>query len=633
MSQLGTLARVLSRTRSRVRAQHALNALAWALLGWLAFASIYALWALLSHHDRVPPLESLALLVAAALVGAAWPVSLEESARRIDVSHALHDRVRAALDFGALPPPQRTRFMEATIQDAMRWADRISAARAVPIALPHVARFAAIGAVFLAILLALPSPKARQPTTSGVKRPTAQLLSADDVDAFRTDLAQLTQRQPLAEELRDEGLRYQRLLEHLMRNELGRAEAIRELLALEKQLSSQGEPAGNEAGEFGELSRALAGASDVLRQALQEQDAATAASEFARMSKGVASGNESELQRLRESLRKLASKRELTDAREARARELENLLKRKQADEGAAQPEEKRLLERQRRELEKLQRDLAEQRKRNRELDKLERDLADLSHAMDANDPKQAERELSEAAQDLERFADQQGEREQREELSRQLSQLRQLMQQSGQQEQKQGEGNEQDQENQQGEADGQGGEGQASLEQMFVQRARGQTGQGNAEREEAKSEGSEGEQPGEGSEGGKPSARLLDLQGAGKPEATLLIPGASRRQEGVSRQQSPSREHDARTLDEATTSDGKTRDSRLTGSPSKGPSRSETILDAADRGFATTDYRKVYTEYHGHAEQVLEQDEIPSGYRFYVRRYFQLIRPRDPER
>ena len=29
-------------------------------------------------------------------------------------------------------------------------------------------------------------------------------------------------------------------------------------------------------------------------------------------------------------------------------------------------------------------------------------------------------------------------------------------------------------------------------------------------------------------------------------------------------------------------------------------------------------------------AEEALKQDEIPAGYRFYVRRYFDLIRPRD---
>ena len=53
-------------------------------------------------------------------------------------------------------------------------------------------------------------------------------------------------------------------------------------------------------------------------------------------------------------------------------------------------------------------------------------------------------------------------------------------------------------------------------------------------------------------------------------------------------------------------------------------------ILGAAERGFANRGYQKVYREYHTVAEEALNKDEIPGGYRFYVRRYFQLIRPRE---
>jgi len=34
--------------------------------------------------------------------------------------------------------------------------------------------------------------------------------------------------------------------------------------------------------------------------------------------------------------------------------------------------------------------------------------------------------------------------------------------------------------------------------------------------------------------------------------------------------------------------------------------------------------------DYVRHAESVLERERIPGGYRYYVRRYFQLIRPRE---
>jgi hypothetical protein len=61
-----------------------------------------------------------------------------------------------------------------------------------------------------------------------------------------------------------------------------------------------------------------------------------------------------------------------------------------------------------------------------------------------------------------------------------------------------------------------------------------------------------------------------------------------------------------------------------------EGEASSEVIYGAAQRGFVGRGYQKVYTDYRTVAERVMEQDEIPPGYRFYVRRYFQLIRPRE---
>jgi hypothetical protein len=61
-----------------------------------------------------------------------------------------------------------------------------------------------------------------------------------------------------------------------------------------------------------------------------------------------------------------------------------------------------------------------------------------------------------------------------------------------------------------------------------------------------------------------------------------------------------------------------------------QGAASSEVIYGAAQRGFVGGSYRKIYTDYHTVAEQVLNRDQIPPGYRFYVQRYFQLIRPRE---
>ena len=81
----------------------------------------------------------------------------------------------------------------------------------------------------------------------------------------------------------------------------------------------------------------------------------------------------------------------------------------------------------------------------------------------------------------------------------------------------------------------------------------------------------------------------------------------------------------------QATSIGGQTQDTQVAGQDTgQGGSRSEVILGAAERGFASRGYQKVYREYKNVAEETLTHDDIPGGYRFYVRRYFLLIRPRD---
>ena len=61
-----------------------------------------------------------------------------------------------------------------------------------------------------------------------------------------------------------------------------------------------------------------------------------------------------------------------------------------------------------------------------------------------------------------------------------------------------------------------------------------------------------------------------------------------------------------------------------------QGSSNSKSIMVAAEKGFQGDDYKQVFTKYHTVAEDDMNQEEVPDGYRFYVKRYFQLIRPRD---
>jgi hypothetical protein len=55
-----------------------------------------------------------------------------------------------------------------------------------------------------------------------------------------------------------------------------------------------------------------------------------------------------------------------------------------------------------------------------------------------------------------------------------------------------------------------------------------------------------------------------------------------------------------------------------------------EVVATSAERGFLTTGYASVYRAYEPVRESLLERPNVPQGKRSQVRRYFQLIRPRE---
>ena len=68
----------------------------------------------------------------------------------------------------------------------------------------------------------------------------------------------------------------------------------------------------------------------------------------------------------------------------------------------------------------------------------------------------------------------------------------------------------------------------------------------------------------------------------------------------------------------------------RVKAKEGKGVSRAEVIRDSSQQGFATEAYRDVYTDYRGFAQSALDNEALPAARRRAVRRYYQLIQPRE---
>jgi hypothetical protein len=286
-------------------------------------------------------------------------------------------------------------------------------------------------------------------------------------------------------------------------------------------------------------------------------------------------------------------------ARGPRTRTLESTASelRSQASSPEQREEQRRFLEEKRRELEKLRSEHAKSAAERRELEQLARHLDDAAKAVRENQPEQAAAQLDAARGRMRRQTGGQQDRERpttadkaaQQNAERQAGAADKAAQQNG--------------ERQAGAAD------KAAQQRELLQRRRrdapgdapgrasGLLSRENERRfAERAEQGSQEAQPAPGSGGtGNPAAS--------SPEPSLL-----------GREPRPK----VRLEDHAAGS-----------AQSDGPARSEVVLSAADRGFATEGYRKVYGDYRRHAEALLEQDQVPNGYRYYVRRYFQLIRPR----
>ena len=112
------------------------------------------------------------------------------------------------------------------------------------------------------------------------------------------------------------------------------------------------------------------------------------------------------------------------------------------------------------------------------------------------------------------------------------------------------------------------------------------------------------------------------------------LSPGSSSKQPNGTSQtnapdgNSPGNKHDPNLFGGSTPKVGQTQDTSVSGIHGRGPSTRQTILSAAQKGFASRSYRKVFARYKSVVEDVMQTENVPPGYKYYIKRYFQTIKP-----
>ncbi len=644
---LATIERFARLAERRLRAGRALRWASTATSGGLVVVAILVglrKASLLGERVFVEGLVFIGLIaIGVALAGYRRRLPQREGAIVLDRFHTLDDRLSSALSFAEFAEEERSPLMRAAIDDAIAHADGVDPVRAVPIRLPREWPFIlGMGAVITSIALYRvhrPEPVVHAKTIEAVD------VSEDDLDAMREFLRDVDARLQSDEAKAATG-EFNQLIEDLSQRRLDRTEAFRKMQRLEDKLLS-----GSEADR-----KAFEDAVRKMGEELQKSDLAKPTGEALsrgrldaaeralkdlakQLREARANGKTPDkqvLEKLRDALRRAAqdsSKR--AEALEKRREELRQDLLRQRAragDAGAHEEEEKSLLKKKERELERLDREHETQAEAKRELDRLDRELEKAAEDL-MNDLGASAEDLEQAAEDMNRMAKREMTKQEKEELRQKLRDLRETLRQKAN-----------------------AGGTDAERRKMFQRRARGQAGATGArgERGQADKGGAEsgegpsaGEGEGEGEQGGGAKGEggkageawvlgpngeklLMITKGGGRRGGSGGTNGAS---EGAEAGRGIGRGHDDAVLGKkASSAKVGTADTQVEGRETgQGGSRSEVILGAAERGFASKRYQDVYREYQTVAEEALGKDEIPGGYRFYVRRYFQLIRPREP--
>jgi hypothetical protein len=559
----------------------------------------------------------------------------------------LHDRLGNALELadpasrlGTDDPRART-IADLFVAQATVGIAALRASAVVPIAVPPLRALHVLSALLLAVGFAIPAGALCEgPPATGASGPDPAGAAAR-APAPAIDLALA---EPLREDLRrledgkDAPARIAaamlEVLEALEKGELDRAEAFTRLEQLEQELL-QAEQALEESLEedpwlLGDAVRELAERfedHELTREvaaALEEDDPDAAeralrdAQEQAEREAGdTREALDAALEDAEKSLGESAGRN--TDTAAALAEE-ERRLKRQQQRPAEDPEEQERRLQRQQDKVDELRRQHEREKAAQRELDRLRREARD---ARDEGRPGQEQRPgQKQRGQQGQQGQESAGQRfreglqgaARKAQVARRMGGARDALEeaksfvrrtgQQGEGEQRRKGQQEQFAERAKGKGDGKGkgeqGKGQEGKSTLLVE---GEVGQGEPDMF------MESDQPGEPGTQGPPA----DAQ-SGEPAAGGQEPG----------------DGSVEALGDPSGLDARAKNVRVAARHGEGATRAEVIATASQDGFANERYREVYQDYRAFAQSAIDIETLPAAQRRRVKRYFQMIQPRD---
>ncbi|MCC6993273.1 MAG: hypothetical protein IT370_01465 [Deltaproteobacteria bacterium] len=325
------------------------------------------------------------------------------------------------------------------------------------------------------------------------------------------------------------------------------------------------------------------------------------------------------LGKLKRELKKLEDKKaerdkQREDDRTASRKKFEEEKRRleKKLQDNPKDQEARRQLDKNKRQLDRLERDKKEQqqaqKQQKRQLQRLSRDLKRSAENMRNQKPEDAKDDLDDAKDEVGKMEDEIRKLSGKKKAKEQMGSLREALRRA--------------QKKQRGEGGQQGGRKGQKLRD-FYSRAAGQPGNAKV------FQPGQGSKPGQEGEGQQPGGVQPGAPGGQQPGGEQAGNGPPKDGSGGQPGGGIGSDHDPNVLGGATKNKVKYAEKELEGVKGKGPSRSQVIQSAAQKGFASRAYEKVYTDYQAVVDDVMNREKVPLGYRHYIERYFKLIKPR----
>ena len=573
------------------------------------------------------------------VVARARPVAAGTAARKADLALGLSDRLGSAVAF--LEEVTLTELQAAAIRDAGRSAAAVDASRVVALRLPTSSRALPLAVLVLVGVawLGVPAPVSKKipPLANKSRLVVEPDALAAEYEAVRKLAHDANGKDPALSELAQ---KLEALLEQVDKQQLSRSEAFAQLAALEQKLDHDGNlPRPSE--QLKAVQKALASSAQTqqLAAALAKDDLSAAKAELDKL----AAAAEQRAKEEKTSAKDNAAQEELSRALDRASKALDDAQKKADAERDkkmeALQEEQRQLqkqrqehpedqdterrLKRNKRELERLEHEKKQQAEQKRQLERLSQDMQQAAEELRKKMSPEAMRKMSEELGKMEEEIKKLGSNGR---AQMQIGELKEVLRRAGRVEAGDG-------------PSGKNGQGKNGQSQQAGGDDKAHGNKGKGDREERLQEFDD-------RAGGKPNALLLGGDNPG--EGAMLLPLPAGSQPGGGDQPNgdkpggkggddPSRpgdgigdQHDPNVQGEATHLKTNQKTIHASGKAGAGPSRSQTILGASERGFANRHYREAYNDYVSAVEEVISQERLPPGYRYYVKRYFQLIRPRE---